>query len=107
MTGAPMPEGANAVVMVEHTNTAGDRMTTERSHRAGDNVNPRASEARAGEGLLAPGKRRGFPTMALLAILGRPSASLSRRQQVAIVATGDEVVEIGDRPTDFQVRNSN
>ena len=95
MTGAPMPEGADAVVMVEHTTTAGGRMTTERSHRAGDNVNPRASEARTGEVLLAPGTRLGFPEIALLAMLGRPSVSVYRRPQVAIVATGDEVVEIG------------
>jgi molybdopterin molybdotransferase len=107
MTGAPMPRGADAVVMVEHTNTAGGRMTTERSHRAGDNVNPRASEARTGEVLLSPGTRLGFPEIALLAMLGRPGVSVYRRPQVAIVSTGDEVVEIEDRPTDFQVRNSN
>ena len=107
MTGAPIPRGADAVVMVEHTNIADGRITTERSHRAGDNVNPRASEARTGEVLLAPGTRLGFPEIALLAMLGRPSISVYRRPQVAIVATGDEVVEIEDRPSDFQVRNSN
>jgi molybdopterin molybdotransferase len=107
MTGAPMPRGADAVVMVEHTSSAGGRMTTERSHRAGDNVNPRASEARTGEVLLSPGRRLGFAEIALLAMLGRPGISVYRRPQVAIVATGDEVVEIEDRPSDFQVRNSN
>ncbi len=107
MTGAPMPRGADAVVMVEHTSAVGGLMATERSHRAGDNVNPRASEARAGQVLMAPGKRLGFPEIALLAMLGRSNVSVYRRPQVAIVPTGDEVMEIEERPSDFQVRNSN
>jgi molybdopterin molybdotransferase len=107
MTGAPLPPGSNCVVMVEHCRVTGDKMATDRELNRGDNVNPRASEARAGEIVLRAGCRLGFAEIALLATVGRHHAPVYRRPQVAIIATGDEIVDIGERPLEHQIRNSN
>ena len=70
MTGAPVPSGANAVVMVEHCRVNGNRFATDRVLQRGDNIMQRASEAVAGEVVLKPGKRLGFAEIALLAAFG-------------------------------------
>lgn len=56
---------------------------------------------------MPPGKRLGFAEVALMATVGRTSASVYRKPRVSILATGDEIVEVGDTPLDFQIRNSN
>ena len=68
---------------------------------------PRASEAAAGAIALHPGRRLDYPEIALLASFGRPAVGLYRRPRVAILSTGDEVVEISQTPRSFQIRNSN
>ena len=65
MTGAAVPAGADAVVMIEHARIDGDRVTFERATSAGQNIVPRGNEARAGQQLLAPGTRLGYAEMAL------------------------------------------
>lgn len=107
MTGAPMPDGADAVVMVEHTTVDGDVLETARQLQPGENVNPQASEAAAGEVLLAPGIRFGFAQVALAATVGRDWLQCFRRPRVAIIATGDEILDIGEKPKPHQLRNSN
>jgi molybdopterin molybdotransferase len=107
MTGAPVPEGADAVVMVEHTERTGDRVRTGRSPKAGDNFNARGIEARSGEIVLSAGRRLGFAEVALLATVGRECVSVYRQPRVAILPTGDEIVEAGEEPREFQIRNSN
>ncbi len=107
MTGAPMPSGADSVIMVEHVKRDGDRISTDRAVSAGDFVNPRASEARMGDVLLRSGCRLGYSEIALAATVGRDSLSVYPKVRVAIIATGDEVVEVSQTPRDFQVRNSN
>ncbi len=107
MTGAPMPQGADAVVMIEHTQRAGDRVRTGRSPKAGDNFSPRAEEARQGAVVVSAGRRLGFAEVAALAMIGRECVSVYRRPRVAILPTGDEIVEAGERPQMFQIRNSN
>lgn len=108
MTGAPMPPGADAVVMVEHVEREGDRITARQMVKAGENFNPQGGEARAGERLLAPGERIDYAKVGLLATVGRTMVSVYRRPRVAIVATGDEVVSVGETmPRRDQVRNSN
>lgn len=107
MTGAPVPAGADAVIMVEYTRREGDRVTLERGVRTGGNIVPRGSEARAGALAVEPGRRLRFPEIALLASFGRPDALVYRRPTVAIVSTGDEVVEIAETPQPYQIRNSN
>lgn len=107
MTGASLPQGADAVVMVEHTERAGDLVKICRRPEAGENFSPRGVEARAGAVVLEAGRRLGFAEIALLAMVGRECVPVFRKPQVAIVPTGDEIVEAGERPEPFQIRNSN
>jgi molybdopterin molybdotransferase len=111
MTGAPMPLGADAVVMVEHTQRAspnpGDRVIIDRASKPGDNFTPRGTEAKRGATVLERGRRLGYPEIALLAMVGRVRVPVFTRPRVAILPTGDEIVEIDKEPRDFQIRNSN
>jgi molybdopterin molybdotransferase len=107
MTGAPLPRGADSVVMVEHSTVAGDRVTIPRTVARGENVSPQASQARSNDVLLEAGQRLGFAEIALLATVGAMRVSVYARPQVAILATGDEIVEISETPLDYQIRNSN
>jgi molybdopterin molybdotransferase len=107
MTGAPLPRGADAVVMVEHTETTGDRVKVGRRPQTGDNFSPQGVEARAGAVVLEAGRRLGFAEIALLAMAGRECLQVFRKPRVAILPTGDEIVEAGQRPEPFQIRNSN
>jgi molybdopterin molybdotransferase len=109
MTGAPVPEGADAVVMLEHVEQLGGaiRLLGERRIRAGENVVPRGEEARRGADLLAVGTMIGAAEIALAAACGRAELRVFRRPVVAIVATGDELVELDTPPGDQQIRNSN
>jgi molybdopterin molybdotransferase len=107
MTGAPFPPGADAVVMLEHVKVSGDRVNVPRTLRPGENVSPQGCEARRSDVLLEPGRRLGFADIALLATVGRPRVAVFRKPQVAIVATGDEIVDISETPLHHQVRNSN
>ena len=107
MTGAGVPEGADAVVMVEHTQRKGDRVKIERGIQSGENFNPRGIEAHGGDVVLSAGVRIGFAEVALLATVGRTGVLVYRRPRVAIVSTGDEIVEAGETPGAHQIRNSN
>jgi molybdopterin molybdotransferase len=107
MTGAPVPEGADAVVMIEHTERAGDHVQIGRELHSGDNFNARGAEARKG-GLLVPeGCRVGFAEVAILAMVARESVSAYRRPHVAILPTGDELVDAATEPREFQIRDTN
>ena len=108
MTGAPVPDGATAVVMVEHVTRGPDgSVTTDRAAEPGQFINPQGCEARAGEALLTPGKRLGFAEIALLAAVGKDRVAVYARPRVALLATGDEIVSVTGKPRDFQIRNSN
>lgn len=107
MTGAPVPDGADAVVMLEDAN-ADDRMTAiGRDVVAGQNIVPRGSEARAGQKLLGAGQRLGYAELALAAQVGASRVEVFRKPRIALLSTGDEVVPIDARPGPFQIRNSN
>lgn len=107
MTGAPLPEGADAVVMVEYTRAQGARVEIQRAVEPGENVVRRGSEAPAGAVVLKRGRRLGAGEVALLAALGKASVRVFARPRVGILPTGDEVVPVESRPEWFQVRNSN
>lgn len=107
MTGAPVPLGADAVAMVENTVQSGARVRISEAAQPGKNINPRGCEAVAGEPLLHAGKRLDFTDIALLAAVGRTRVPVYRKPVVAIVPTGDEVVDVAAVPRDYQVRNSN
>ena len=107
MTGAATPPGADAVVMVEYTSLSGNRVTITRAVESGDNIAPTGSEARAGDVLLQPGTRIDYSAIAAAASVGHDLLSVFRRPRVAILSTGDEVVEVAEHPGPHQIRNSN
>ena len=107
MTGAPAPPGSDAVVMVEHTTHQGGRVQITKGVAAGDNIVPVGSEARRGERLLSPGSRLDYAAIAVAASTGRGRLLVYRKPQVAILSTGDEIVDIDVAPGANQIRNSN
>jgi len=107
MTGAPIPAGADAVVMVEHTERVNGRVRIPGAAEPDQFINPRACEAAAHEVVLRAGKRLDYTDVAMLATSGHPSAAVYPKPVVALIATGDEIVEVEETPQEFQIRNSN
>lgn len=107
MTGAALPPGSDAVVMIEFTRRDGDIVSFERATQAGQNFVPQGSEAHAGDVALSPGLRLGFAELAVAAQVGHSTLRCHRKPRVAILSTGDEVVPITDIPGPFHIRNSN
>jgi molybdopterin molybdotransferase len=107
MTGAPIPEGADSVVMVEHVAHDGNRLTVSTPVEAHQFVNPLGCEAAAKEVVLRGGKRLDYSDIAMLAAFGRRRVQVYRKLTVAILATGDEIVDVESTPADHQIRNSN
>lgn len=107
MTGAPVPSGSDAVVMVEHTAHQGDSVEVQRACVSGENVVPTGSEARAGHEMLPSGTRLTFAHIAVAAAVGKASLYVYRKPKVAILSTGDELVELAEKPAEHQIRNSN
>ncbi len=109
MTGAPVPEGADAVVMLEHVEIAGDRirLSDGRQLRPGSHIVPAGSEARSGDPIVPAGTRLAAAHIAALAAVGVAHVEVFARPRVAILATGDELVEIACTPQPHQIRNSN
>ncbi|HEX8816610.1 MAG TPA: gephyrin-like molybdotransferase Glp, partial [Terriglobales bacterium] len=107
MTGAPVPAGADAVVMVEYTAQDGDSVEITKGVFAGENVVAAGAEAHAGDQLLAEGARMDQSGIAVAASVGKTRLRVYVRPRVAILATGDEIVDISARPNAVQIRNSN
>lgn len=115
MTGAPVPAGADAVLMVEHANVVDGTLhaTEGRSLLPGINIVPRGSEARAGTPLLQPGQIMDAAAIAVAASCGRASIEVYAPVSVAIISTGDELIELDPTqpdtvvPAPEQIFNSN
>src|SRR6266852_2899230 len=107
MTGASVPAGADAVAMIEHTKRDGRSITFDRAVQSGDHIVPRGSEARAGTLLVAANGRVGYAEMALAAQAGTTRVDVFANPRLAILSTGDEVVDARATPGPLQVRNSN
>ena len=109
MTGAAVPSGADAVVMVEYTAHAdsSDQVEIQRAVTAGENVVAAGAEARAGQEMLSAGTRLGPAQIAVAAACGHARIRVYRKPRVALLATGDELVEISDTPGPEQIRNTN
>jgi molybdopterin molybdotransferase len=108
MTGAPIPTGADAVVMVERTRSEGDRVAIEdRPSQPGQNIMPRGREMRRGETVLTAGSVLRPQEFGVLATVGRVRAAVHPTPGVAVLCTGDELVEAGEIPGPGQIRNGN
>jgi molybdopterin molybdotransferase len=109
MTGAPIPSGCAAVVMVEETTPAGDNAITINAARvrAGQNIVRRASSMAQGEEVLSPGVMLRSIELGLLAEVGRSAVSVVPSPRVAILPTGNELVPFTSKPAPGFIRNSN
>lgn len=110
MTGAPMPAGADAVVKIEETRfdeSSGAVTIQTDSVSPGTNMMPRGTSMRRGDTVLSTGRELRAQELGALAEMGVASVSVRRRPRVAILATGDELVPVGEQPGPGQIRNSN
>src|ERR1700733_2936415 len=107
MTGAPAPPDSDAVVMVEYTSRDGDQVTITKAIAAGDNIVPIAAEAKRGDRLLSPGVRLDHAAIAVAASVGRSHLLVYSKPRIAVLATGDELVDIDAPLAPNQIRNSN
>jgi molybdopterin molybdotransferase len=109
MTGAPLPAGADSVQQVEVTREeeGGDFVLIERATEPGQFYVPRASEIGGGERVLEAGEVVSAARMAVLASFGYAAVPVRRRPRVAVLATGTELVQVGERPGEDQIRDSN
>jgi len=107
MTGAALPPGADAVIMIEHTQRNADTVTLDRAIKPGQHVVPRGSEQAANETVLTKGTHLGFAQIAAAAQVGAAQLTVYRRPRIGILSTGDEVVDFTSAPGPFQIRNSN
>jgi molybdopterin molybdotransferase len=107
MTGAAAPNGADAIVMVEYTSRTGDRVQATKAVSAGDNIVPAGSEARRGDRLLEAGTKLSDAEIAVAASVGRSRLLVHSKPRVAVLSTGDEVVDVDVPPGPNQIRNSN
>ncbi len=107
MTGAAAPPGADAVVMVEHTSRNGGQVWVNKSAFKGENIVAIGVEAKRGDKLLSAGTRMGFADIAVAASVGRSRLLAFAKPRIAVLATGDEVVDVDVPPQLNQIRNSN
>ncbi|MEM2225808.1 MAG: molybdopterin molybdotransferase MoeA [Candidatus Bathyarchaeia archaeon] len=106
-TGAPLPEGADAVVMVEHTRAISDSEIEVYSPvTPGENVQAAGEDVKAGEAILKRGTKLRPWDIGMLAALGIGSVEVIRRPKVAIISTGDELAEPGEEPRPGSIINS-
>jgi len=107
MTGAPIPVGADAVVMVEQTESKDTRVRILSSARSGQNIMRRASSLVRGQTILEPGKLLRPIEIGLLAEVGRSKVATILQPRVAFLSTGNELVSPAVVPSPGQIRNSN
>lgn len=91
LTGAPLPEGADAVIMQEECDRSGDRVRLQRAVASGEHVRPRAHDIAAGATVLEAGHRMRPQDVAIAAATGTTHLSVGRRPRVAVFSTGDEL----------------
>ena len=107
MTGAPAPQGADAVVMVEYTSPQEDSVEITKGVAPGENIVAQGAEAKRGSLLLDRGTRLNEAAIALAASVGRSRLQVFVRPRVAVLTTGDEIVAVDAEISSTQIRNSN
>jgi len=106
-TGAPLPQGADAVVPQEDVAASGDRVTIRGRIAPGAYVRPAGEDVRAGDVVVKPGGVLGAAEVGLLATLGYAQVRVYRRPRVAILSTGNELADLGTQPGPAQIPNTN
>lgn len=107
MTGAPIPEGANAVVRVEDTEKAGDWVKIYVEIEKGQDIRCAGEDVQKGERVISRGDVIRPAEVGMLAALGRSFVSVYQKPRVAVIATGDEIVDVDETPSPWQIVNSN
>jgi molybdenum cofactor synthesis domain-containing protein len=106
-TGGAVPEGADAVVPFEDAAERDGKITPTEAPEGGEYVTPAGQDMEPGDRIMPAGRRVDGPAMGVLATLGYTTVPVFRRPTIAIVSTGDELVDVGQRPGPGQVRDSN
>lgn len=107
LTGAAVPEGADTVVMVEDTTVSGEQVTIPAQLRPGTNLHMIGADLRPGDLILRAGTQLGPAEIGIAAATGRALVPVHRRPRVALMSTGDELVEVGTSPGPGQIPDSN
>lgn len=107
LTGGVVPDGADCVVMVEDVRVEGDNVTVPAPQRPGGNFHAVGADLRPGERVLPAGMQLGPAEIGLAAAMGRAHLSVRRRPRIALMSTGDELVEVGKSPAPGQIPDSN
>ena len=107
MTGAPLPEDADTVVQVEHTDGSDTQVQIYRAPRLGSNLRRRGEDIRQGECVLAAQTLLRPAELGVLASVGKAQVLVYQRPRVAILATGDEIIDPGEPDTQGKIINSN
>jgi molybdopterin molybdotransferase len=107
LTGGVLPEGADCVVMVEDVQVDGDLVTVPGTLRPGNNFHRPGDDVRAGELVVPAGSQLGAAELGLCAALGLARLPVHRRPRVSLMSTGDELVEVGEKPGRGQIVDSN
>src|SRR5258705_2645307 len=107
MTGAPMPEGADTVVRVEDTDNGASIVTINKATPKGVGVRQAGEDLRRGEVVLARGTFLRHAEIGVLASIGRAKVDVVRRPNVAVLSTGDELVDIDEEPGPGKIRDAN
>jgi len=107
LTGGVVPEGADCVVMVEDVQVSGEAVTLPPSLREGGNYHRVGDDLRAGDRILGAGTLLGAAEIGIAAATGRALLPVRRRPHVALMSTGDELVEVGRTPAPGQIPDSN
>ncbi|MFD2098599.1 molybdopterin molybdotransferase MoeA [Flagellimonas iocasae] len=107
MTGAIVPQNADTVIMYEHTSSNGEAFTINESVKKGQNIHYQASDVSKGEVLLEPGIKITAAEIGVLATVGKAIVSVKKLPKVAVISTGNELVDVDKTPLPFQIRKSN
>ena len=107
LTGGVVPDGADCIVMVEDVHVSGDTVTVPASLRAGGNFHRIGDDLREGDRILSAGAQLGAAELGIAAATGRAELPVRRRPRVALMSTGDELVEVGRTPGRGQIPDSN
>ena len=107
MTGAPVPEGADCVIMVEDVKETGENLIRHQIGKVKNNICTLGEDIKEGEVVLTKGSLIEPQHIAVLATVGATKPLVYKQAKVAIISTGDELVEPGNKPDVSQIRNSN